>query len=243
MVVHMPAKVIIVMSPKGGVGKTTAAVNLATAISSLGRKTLLVDANLETPHVAVYYGFVGFKYSLEDVLNGATDLKNAIYAGDNPNFNLLPARVSKKAADRSSHRLVNINLYLKKIEDLYDFIVIDSKPSYDIDFIKLIKNANGLIVSNPDITSVIEAKKLKEEMADAAIPVMGLIINRINGRIKEQMDVKEIKELTGIKNTWKIREDNGVYRALKEGIPIVMSSPKSRASRDIMDISKEITRL
>ena len=75
----MAAKIIVVMSPKGGVGKTTTAVNIATAISNLNKKTLLIDANLETPHVAVYYGFVGFKYSLEDVLNEKAKIQEAIY--------------------------------------------------------------------------------------------------------------------------------------------------------------------
>ncbi|MCL4398664.1 MAG: AAA family ATPase [Candidatus Parvarchaeota archaeon] len=239
----MPAKIIVVMSPKGGVGKTTTAVNIATAISNLNKKTLLVDANLETPHVAVYYGFVGFKYSLEDVLNERAKIEEAVYTGDNPNFHLLPSRVAKSGVERSSHKLINVNLYIKDLQDKYDFIIIDSKPSYEIEFIKLIKDANGLIISNPDITSIIEAKKLKEELDDAGISILGLVINKVNSRIKEQMTEKEIKDLTGIENLWKVREDNGVYNALRIGIPIVLSSPKSFAARDIMNIAKQIIRL
>ena len=239
----MPARIIVVMSPKGGVGKTTAAVNIATAISNLGKKTLLIDANLETPHVAVYYGFVGFKYSLEDVLNERTKIEEAIYTGDNPNFHLLPSRVAKSGTDRSAHKLININLYINKLRDKYDFIVIDSKPSYDIEFIKLIKEANSLIISNPDITSIIEAKKLKQELEQAGINILGLVINKVNTRIKEQMTKKEIEDLTKINNIWEIREDNKVYNALKVGIPLVISSPKSFASRDINGIAKQIIRI
>ena len=239
----MPAKIIVIMSPKGGVGKTTTAVNLATAISLLNKKTLLVDANLETPHVAVYYGFVGFKYSLEDVLNGSAKLEDAVYTGDNPNFHLLPSRIAKKGGDKSAYKLVNLNLHLKKIINRYDFIIIDSKPSYDIEFIKLIENANCIIVSNPDITSIIEAKKLKDELDDAGIPILGMALNRTNSRIKEQVTEKEAKDLTKIENLWKIREDNTVYRALKTGIPIVMLSQKSAASRDLINMAKEIIKL
>ncbi|MCW1294454.1 MAG: AAA family ATPase [Candidatus Parvarchaeum sp.] len=239
----MPARIIVVMSPKGGVGKTTAAVNIATAISNLGKKTLLIDANLETPHVAVYYGFVGFKHSLEDVLNQRTKIEEAIYTGDNPNFHLLPSRVAKSGTDRSAHKLININLYINKLRDKYDFIVIDSKPSYDIEFIKLIKEANSLIISNPDITSIIEAKKLKQELEQAGINILGLVINKVNTRIKEQMTKKEIEDLTKINNIWEIREDNKVYNALKVGIPLVISSPKSFAARDINGIAKQIIRI
>jgi septum site-determining protein MinD len=236
----MPAKVIVVMSPKGGVGKTTTAVNIATAISNLNKKTLLIDANLETPHVAVYYGFVGFKYSLEDVLNERARIEEAIYTGDNPNFHLLPSRIAKSRNDQSAHKLININLYINKLRDKYDFILIDSKPSYDIEFIKLIKEANGLIISNPDITSIIEAKKLKQELKDNGISILGLVINKVNRKVNEQMKKEEIENLTGINNIWEIREDNKVYNALKLGIPLVLSSPKSFAARDINNIAKQI---
>ena len=239
----MPAKVIVVMSPKGGVGKTTTSVNLATAISELNKKTLLIDANLETPHVAIYYGFVGFKYSLEDVLNERTKIENAIYTGDNPNFHLLPSRVTKRGENKLSHKLIQINAYIEKLKGRYDFIIIDSRPSYDIDFIKLIKDANGLIISNPDITSIIEAKKLKEELEDANLNVLGLVINKVNSRIKDQMTEKETRDLMEIKNVWKIREDNKVYNALKVGIPLVLSSPKSFAAKDIINIAKQLTKI
>ena len=239
----MLAKIIVVMSPKGGVGKTTTAVNIATAISNLNKKTLLIDANLETPHVAIYYGFVGFKYSLEDVLNKKTKIEEAIYTGDNTNFHLLPSRVIKSDRDNSVHKLININIYLEQLRDKYDFIVIDSKPSYDIDFIKLIKEANSLIISNPDITSIIEAKKLKEELDEAGIKIIGLVVNKVNNRIKEQMTENEIKDITKINNIWKIREDHGVYNALRQGIPMVLSSKKSIAAKDIINISRQIIKI
>jgi MinD-like ATPase involved in chromosome partitioning or flagellar assembly len=239
----MPAKVIVVMSPKGGVGKTTMSVNLAAAISELNKKTLLIDANLETPHVAVYYGFVGFKYSLDDVLNERTRIENAIYTGDNPNFHLLPSRVSKGGENKTLHKLININSYIEKLKENYEFIIIDSKPSYELSFIKLIKDANSLIISNPDITSMIEAKKLKEELESANINVIGLVINKVNSRIKDQMTEKETRDLMDIKNVWKVREDNKVYNALKIGIPLVLSSSGSFAAKDIINVAKQLIKI
>ena len=239
----MSAKIIVVMSPKGGVGKTTTSVNLATAISELNKSTLLIDANLETPHVAIYYGFVGFKYSLEDVLNGRTEIENAIYMGDNPKFHILPSRVTRTEESRLPNKLININRYIEKIEDRYDFIIIDSRPSYEINFIKLIKNASSLIVSNPDITSIIEAKKLKEELENANINIIGLVINKVNNRIKDQMTEKETKDLMEIKNVWRIRDDKKVYNALKRGVPLVLSSPKSFAAKDITNLAKQLIKI
>ena len=87
---------------------------------------------------------------------------------------------------------------------------------------------------------MIEAKKLKEELDGAKIKIIGLVVNKVNNRIKEQMTDKEIKEMTGINNIWKIREDSRVYNALKQGIPLVLSSQKSIAARDIVNIAKQI---
>ena len=239
----MSAKIIIVMSPKGGVGKTTTAVNLAAAMANLNKKTLLIDANLETPHVAVYYGFVGFKYSIEDLLNGNAKIEDVIYTGDNPNLHILPSRVSKDIDDRSINKLINLNIYLKELEKIYDFIIIDSKPSYDITFIKLIKDAKSLIVCNPDITSIIEAKKIKEGLDATEIEAIGLVLNRTNTRIKEQIQDDAASDLTKIKSVFKVRDDNVVYRALHVGIPVVILSPNSLVARDITNIAKNIIKI
>jgi MinD-like ATPase involved in chromosome partitioning or flagellar assembly len=239
----MQTKVIVVMSPKGGVGKTTVAVNLATAISSLKKKTLLIDANIDTPHVAVYYGFVGFKYSFEDLLNGNATIKDVIYTGDDPNFHILPSRVDNDTDELAKKKLVNMEKYLKLLEGIYDFIIIDSKPSYNIDFIENLKNAESIIVSNPEITSIIEAKKIKEKLDYSKIDIIGLILNKVNTRIREQVTKKEAEDMTGIQNIWRIREDQRVYLALKQGIPIVTCASKSPASLDIINIAKDVIKM
>ena len=239
---NMVAKIIVIMSPKGGVGKTTISVNLATALSELGKKTLLIDANLETPHVAVYYGFVGFKYSFEDLLEGKAKIEDVIYKGENENFHLLPARVLKDS-NKVINKLVNINSYIKEVNERYDFIIIDSKPSYNIDFIKLINAANSLIISNLEITSIIEAKKLKEKLDEFNINVIGLILNKFNYHITEQITENEAADITNIKNVWKVREDNIVYRSLKYGVPVIISAPKSWISKDIVKIAKDLIKL
>ena len=239
----MAAQTIVIMSQKGGVGKTTVSANLAAAMADLGKRVLLIDANVDTPHIAVYYGLVGYKYSLEDVLSGLVHANEAIYKTGNPNLHILPSRVFKKRGDANAkYRVINLFHQINKLSTSYDFIIIDSKPAESIDFVKLIEAAEIIIVSTPDITSAIEAKKLTEESTLAGVNVQGLIMNRVNKRSSAHMDKTEIGNVVEAKRLWEIPEDIAVFEALRAGIPIVWYKKKSPAAKAFMTIVDSITR-
>lgn len=237
----MTARIIAVVSPKGGVGKTTVSVNLASALASLGKRVLIVDTNLETPHVAVYCGFVGFKYSLEDVLNGIVSVEDAVYRTDEPNLDILPSRVFKRKGDSGAkHRIINMFHHLDRVAEGYDFIILDSKPSVNTDFIKLVKDVHMVIVSAPEIASMLEAKKLEEDGEKSSMPIDGLVLNRVNSRVKGMMTDKDVRNLISSQKVWKIPEDHGVPDALHHGVPIVIYNKKSQASRAFLKLAGDI---
>ncbi len=237
----MPAKIITVMSPKGGVGKTTVSVNIAAALSVLGNRVLIVDANLETPHVAVYYGLVGYKYSLEDVLNGKIGIVNAIYKTDFPGLSILPSRVFKDKGDgNAKYKLINLFYHLNRISEDFDFIILDSKPSSSVDFLRFVKNVNTLLVSMPEIASIIEAKKLDYESRASGVNVLGLVLNRVNKKVKGAMSEDEIKKVLEIEKIWEVPDDLNVFEALKAGTPIVFQNKRSPASKGFNEIAKDL---
>ncbi|MCL5009892.1 MAG: MinD/ParA family protein [Candidatus Parvarchaeota archaeon] len=237
----MTAKILAVVSPKGGVGKTTVSVNLAAAIASMGKKVLLVDTNLETSHVAVYCSLVGFKYSLEDVLNGLVPVKDAIYRTDESNLDILPSRVFKERGDAiAKYKLINMFHHLKRIGENYDFIVLDSRPSSNIDFIKLIEGVYMVVVSAPEIASMLEAGKLEEDGLNSAISIEGLVLNRVNPKVKGTMSDKEIRKIVSFERVWKIPEDSGVIDALRHGIPMVFYNRKSQSAKAFLRLAQDI---
>ncbi len=234
----MVAKVIAVMSPKGGVGKTTTSVNIAATLASLGKKTLIIDANLETPHVAIYFGFVGYKYSLEDVFNSSVPVEYAIYKTDVNNLHILPSRVFKGRGDGNArYKIINLFYQIQKVERNYDFIIIDSKPSYDVDFVKAIRGISAIIVSVPEITAMIEARKLNDELRSSGVNVLGLVMNRYDRRIRDRVGEREASEITGISNTWIVPEDKSLYSALKQGLPVVLWDRKLASSRAFFELA------
>ncbi len=237
----MRANVIAVLSPKGGVGKTTTSVNLTAAIASLGKKVLIVDANLETPHVAVYFGFDGFSTSLEDVVNSREHVRAAIYKTDNPNIDILPSKVFKSRGDGyAKYNLINLFYHLKQLENEYDFIILDSKPSYDIEFLKMIKDVKAIIVSAPEIASALEAKKLYSALSEANVSILGVVLNKFNARVKSMLNKEQIGNMRGFKKVWVIPEDNSVYDALMEGKPVLFTNPKGRASKAFLGVAKDL---
>lgn len=88
-------KVITITSGKGGVGKTTTAINLAAALNSLGKDVILVDSNLTTPNVGIHLGAPIVPVTLNHVLLGKAKVGDAIYEHSS-GTKILPSSLSEK---------------------------------------------------------------------------------------------------------------------------------------------------
>ena len=121
------AKVIGIISIKGGVGKTTTVTNLGAALSQIGKKVLLVDANYSAPNLGLHFGLVRpDSATIHDVLINKASIKHATYEHE-AGFHFIPGALVPRASDRIDiYRLKN---RLKDIKDDYDFILIDSSPT------------------------------------------------------------------------------------------------------------------
>src|SRR3989338_9089200 len=88
-------KFIVIASSKGGVGKTTTAINLGTALTSFGRDVIVVDANLSAPNVSLYIGAPQVPITLQDVLERNKKITDALYMHAN-GLKIIPASQSMK---------------------------------------------------------------------------------------------------------------------------------------------------
>src|SRR5574337_215164 len=119
----MTTRIISIGSGKGGVGKTTVALNIGFALASLGKKTLVFDTDVSLPNLDLYTGLEKPIITLLDVLNGTAEIQNAIYEIQ-MGLNILPCGSSLQALkDVNIDKLSDIILKLRSSE--YEFIILD----------------------------------------------------------------------------------------------------------------------
>lgn len=126
-------KIIAVALPKGGVGKTTTAVNLATSLSLAGKHTLLIDADAFGAS-AIALGITGEKIraGLYDVFNCTHALRQVIHHTEYPFFDLIPSNIRSIPMEERLLQMAENRTILKQsirdVREIYDFIIIDTPP-------------------------------------------------------------------------------------------------------------------
>lgn len=145
-----PGTITVIASGKGGTGKTFVATSMASALGSLGQKTLLVDGDLGLSNVDVQLG-IAPETDLAAVVAGWVELKDAITPvrdGNNAGgFDFLPGRSGSGAlAELSTEEVARIAVSISKLTDFYDQIVIDLGPGIHSEVMRLARSADRAII-------------------------------------------------------------------------------------------------
>jgi len=147
------SEVITIANQKGGVGKTTTAVNLSAALAKNGKRVLLIDADPQT-NATTSLGFNrnDYEYNIYHVLIGIKKMSEVILASDMKNFDLIPANIGLVGIEKEFYGSTKKNreLLLKKaiepIKKNYDFIIIDSPPALGPITINALGAADSVII-------------------------------------------------------------------------------------------------
>jgi chromosome partitioning protein len=126
-------KVISVCIPKGGVGKTTTAVNLAASLAVLEKKTLLIDVDpFGSAGIALGFNPDNIKAGISDIFSLSKSIEFAIHKTELPNFFFIPSNINSIQLDekfsKSTENRVILRNSISKIKENYDFIIIDCPP-------------------------------------------------------------------------------------------------------------------
>jgi chromosome partitioning protein len=179
-------KIISVTNQKGGVGKTTSAINLGASFGVLEYKTMIVDAD---PQANATSG-VGFdprnvQKSIYDCLINETDPAEIIIRTENPNLDIIPAHIDLVGAELEMINMPNrehrLQMALQNIKDDYDFIIIDCSPSLGL------ITVNALTASDSVIIPV--------QCEYFALEGLGKLLNTIKivqGRLNQELDIEGI---------------------------------------------------
>lgn len=229
----MKAKVIGVMSFKGGVGKTVSSINLACALKMEGREVLIVDGNFLSPNLHLYMGLLNPETTLKEIIRENISPQNAIYEHKS-GVHIMPCNFYKGI------NFEKFSEVIEKLKDNYDYIILDSGPSYTEEVIAILMVCDEVIfIATPDYPTLAATVKATNMAKYKDIAIKGIIVNRKRRRSFE-VPTKDVESTSGIRVILEVPEDNKVIRAVKEFSPVVWKFPRAKSSRAYRKLASNI---
>lgn len=230
-------RVIAIISGKGGVGKTTTAINLGTALSKLNKEVIIVDTNLNTPNVGIHLGAPIVPVSLNHVLKGKADIDEAIYEHYS-GTKIVPSSLSVKEITKFNTK--KIPQIVKELKEKADFVILDSAAGFSEEAIAtLYAGEEIIIVTNPEMPSVTDSLKAVKVAKEMNKEVKGVIVTRTRSESYE-MSTSSIRSMLESQIIGIVPEDISVKKALNKRDSVVNSFPRSKASREYNEIALRI---
>jgi len=238
----MPGRVITVTSGKGGVGKTTAVANIATALALQGKRVVAVDSDVGLRNLDVVMGLENrIVYDLVDVVEGQCRLRQALIRDKRlSELYLLPASQTRNKSDVTPSDMMKISQELRVD---FDFVLIDSPAGIEQGFRNVVAPADEVIViTTPEVSAVRDADRVIGllEAEDKGEP--RLILNRLKPRMVRQGDmlsVNDVLDILAISLLGIVPEDEYIIISTNRGEPAVLATG-SPAGRAYLDIAKRI---
>lgn len=169
----MEKRIIGVLSGKGGVGKSTIAINICALAAETKSMTLLVDADINNPCVGLHLGMWHNAMGLQDVLNKKAKLEEAIAVHPTTGIRMVPSSLEYGKVTK----LDNLKQVLNACD--YETIVLDCPPGTNEATEQIIQACTDIaVVVTPDVPSVTSGTKLIEIAKEYKVKVAGVIVNR-----------------------------------------------------------------
>ena len=219
------ARVIVITSGKGGVGKTTTTSNIGMSLARLGHSTLLMDADVGLRNLDLLLGLENrIIYTGLDVLKKNCRLEQAVIPDKRQsNLAFFPLASNRADVPISSGQ---INELVNLIKKDYEYILIDSPAGIDNGFQVAIECANeAIVVVTPEVPSIRDADRVIGILMSKGIEKINLIINRIRPnmvRTDDMISIEDVTNILGITLAGVIPDSEKIIIASNRGEPIVL---------------------
>jgi pilus assembly protein CpaE len=239
-----PGRIISVFSPKGGVGRTTLAVNLAVAMASeLHKSVALMDASFQFGDVGVLLNMNPKNKSISDVLadvtNGDVDAVDAILVSHTTGIKVLLAPPSPEMAELITPD--HVRKLVKRLAETHEFVVVDCWPLFQDPTLGLLDQSDLILVLlTLEITNIKNIRLflgLAEQLGYS--DKIRLVLNRADSAYG--IRVSDIEHSIGRKVDHTVVSDGRtVVYALNRGVPFVWSNKQAQVSQDVLGIARAI---
>lgn len=238
----MGGKVVTISSGKGGVGKTTATANLGISLASLGKKVVVIDADIGLRNLDVIMGLENrIVYDLVDIVEGRSKLRQAMIKHKKfDDLFLIPAAQTRDKMAVSPEDMVKLTDELR--ED-FDYVLIDSPAGIERGFRNALEPADEvLIVTNPEVSAVRDADRIIGLIEAADKGPGKLIINRLKTDLVkkgEMLSSEDVFDILGLTIIGIIPEDELVLSASNSGVPVTLNM-QSKAGMAFNNVARRV---
>ncbi len=236
------ARIIAIASGKGGTGKTTLTANLGICLAKLGKKVLLIDADVAMANLSLILGMQSSPITLHDVLLGESQVHDAIYDGPE-GLHFIPSGLSLDNYKRvDSERLGGI---VSSLNDDYDFILLDAAAGIEKNVLSALSaSQETLLVTMPTSPAIADALKTKLVAQRLGSKVIGVVVNFVMGE-KGEISKQEASSILELPVYGLVPNDSEVRKSFMQQkvSPVSVRNPSSEAAKEFQKIASRLTGL
>ena len=247
-------RIIAVANQKGGVGKTTTAINLSSCLASLGKKVLAIDMDPQgnmTSGLGIDKNEV--EYTVYELILGQVGIEKVICKDALENLDVLPTNINLSAAEIEligvEEKEFIIRKEVDKVKKNYDFIVIDCPPSLSMLTINAMTTADSVLVpiqceyyALEGLSQLIHTIDLVKERLNPELKIEGVVFTMYDARTNLSLQVVENVKDNLQQSIYKtiIPRNIRLAEAPSHGLPINLYDPKSSGAESYMLLAEEV---
>ncbi|MGB3008515.1 MAG: AAA family ATPase [Chitinophagaceae bacterium] len=248
------ARIIGVANQKGGVGKTTTAINLAASLGVLEYRTLLVDGDPQANSTTgVGFDLHNITQSLYDCMVNHAKAKDVILKTEIPNLDLIPSHIDLVGAEIEMINYPNREMVLKSlletIRNDYDFIIIDCSPSLGLITVNALTAADAVVVpvqceffALEGLGKLLNTIKIVQSRLNTALVIEGILMTMYDGRLRlcNQVVSEVRRHFEDMVFSTIIHRNSKLAEAPSAGKPVILYDAASKGSINYLNLAKEI---